>query len=436
MDLLIYSHKDSPRLSYILRLLLNEVLGLTYSITHDSKQFNEYKGPKINYSGNQLNDKSIQIIPHKILFENTIKKQDINISVWDNIKVFFQSPQKCDIPFDIFAASFYLASRYEEYLPFKEDKYGRFEANESLAFNNGFLEEPVVNQWAIKLKGILRKTYPGLTIEEKKFKYISTIDVDNAWAYLHKGFLRTAGAFGKSIFKFDFKDYSRRFQTLTGNCKDPYYTFDYISEQENNFDFSSIYFFLTGKYGKYDRNISLGKPAFQNLILDKQEKAETGIHNSYNSGKHLNILNKEIKQFEKALNTKVEKSRQHYLVIKFPDTFQKLMQLGIQEDYSLGYSSAVGFRAGICNSFKFYDLTKDKETNLTIIPFHIMDITLREYMKLQPDKAINKIKDIILRIKNVNGTFVSLWHNESLSEITKWKGWRRVYEEMLDCIYD
>ena len=100
--------------------------------------------------------------------------------------------------------------------------------------------------------------------------------MDNAWAYLHKGFLRTAGAFSKSIFKFDFKDYGRRFQTLTGNCKDPYYTFDYITEQENKFDFSSIYFFLTGKYGKYDRNISLRKSVFQNLVLDKHEKAETG----------------------------------------------------------------------------------------------------------------------------------------------------------------
>jgi hypothetical protein len=44
-----------------------------------------------------------------------------------------------DLPFDPLAATFYLVSRYEEYLPFIPDEHGRFPAKQSFAFSNGFL---------------------------------------------------------------------------------------------------------------------------------------------------------------------------------------------------------------------------------------------------------------------------------------------------------
>ncbi len=434
MSLLIFSNKEAPRLSYILNLLFNELAGISYNLTCDRKEFNNFKGPKINYSIDQVNDKSVWIIPHALLFEDSIREQELDIREWDNIKIFFLTSGKCDLPFDIFAASFYLVSRYEEYLPDKTDKFGRFEVNRSLAYIHGFLCKPVVNLWLAKLKDVLLKTYPELEFPEKKFKYISTIDVDNAWAYLHKGLLRTAGAFVKSLSRFDFNDFGRRFYALTGAVSDPYDNFSYIQEQEKKYDFISIYFFLSGRYGKYDRNISLKNKALQNLILEKHKNAEVGIHPSFNSNKNFNKLKKEVYQFSELINSKVEKSRQHYLIIKLPDTFQRLTESGIREDYSLGYSSAAGFRAGICNPFKFYDLSTEKETNLVLVPFHIMDITLREYMKLEPDEAVNTIRNIVLQVKDVKGTFVSLWHNESLSDVGQWKGWRKVYEEMLKCI--
>ena len=410
--------------------------GISCSLTNDSKEFNSYKGPRINYSNEQFAGKYIWISPHTLLFEEGIRKQELNITEWDHTKVLFPASGKCDLPFDIFAAGFYMVSRYEEYLPGKADKFGRFELRRSLAYIHGFIDKPIVDQWLEKLKGVLRKKFPELEFPERKFKYISTIDVDNAWAYLHKGLLRTAGAFVKSLSRFDFNDFGRRLRALTGAAVDPYDNFGYIQELEKKYGFSSIYFFLTGKYGKYDRNISLKNKALQSLILEKQEKAEVGIHPSYNSNKDFNVLRKEVNQFSGLIKSKVGKSRQHYLIMKFPYTFQNLMKSGISEDYSMGCSPAAGFRAGICNAFKFYDITKEKETGLVLIPFHVMDTTLREYMKLGPDEAVNIIRDIVSRIKDVNGTFVSLWHNESLSGTGQWKGWRMVYEEMLKYIYD
>jgi hypothetical protein len=91
----------------------------------------------------------------------------------------------------MFSAVFYLISRYEEYLPFEPDQYGRFEAGQSLAFRHHFLEEPIVDQWIEMFKSVLTGKYPELHFPAREFRFISTFDVDRPWAYLHKGIWRT-----------------------------------------------------------------------------------------------------------------------------------------------------------------------------------------------------------------------------------------------------
>jgi hypothetical protein len=436
MNLLIYSSKDSSRLRYVLNVLFTQIMGLNSILTNDAREFVNFDGPKVNYSDKSFPDGSLWISPHPLIFGSNIAEQDINVTEWEGHKIFFQTSPGCALPFDIFAASFYLLSRYEEYLPFKEDRYGRFEADQSLAFRNGFLSEPVINQWAAKFAGVLSEKYRGFALGKKKFQYLSTIDIDNAWAYLHKGLVRTAGAFLKSLLRIDLQDFRQRLRVLSGAGEDPYFVFDYLKEQERKYGFDSVYFFLYARYGRYDRNIPLRKEAFRNLIIDKYRSSRVGIHPSYRSGRDSSVLKREIRTFSSLLGTPVKKSRQHFLVVRFPETFRRIINEGIEEDYSLGYGSAPGFRAGICTPFRFYDLPGEKETDLTLVPFTVMDVTLNEYMKLNPDKAIDKIRELVFKVKNVNGTFVSLWHNESLSETGLWKGWRRVYEEMLKIIHN
>jgi hypothetical protein len=436
MNLLIYSSKDSSRLRYVFDVLFTQIMGLKSILTNDAREFINYDGPKVNYSEKSFPDGSLRINPHPLIFGNNVVEQDINVTEWEGHKIFFQAPRGCALPFDIFAASFYLLSRYEEYLPFKEGRYGRFEADQSLAFRNGFLGEPVINQWAERFAGILAEKYRGFAVGKKKFRYLSTIDIDNAWAYLHKGLFRTTGAFIKSLLRFDLQDFRQRLRVLVRTGEDPYFVFDYLKEQERKYGFDTLYFFLYARYGRYDRNIPIRKEAFRKLILDKSGSSRIGIHPSFSSCRDSSVLRREVRTFSSLIGYPVEKSRQHFLVVRFPETFRRLINEGIKEDYSLGYSSAAGFRAGICTPFRFYDLPGEKETDLTLVPFTVMDVTLNEYMKLSPDKAIDKIRELASKVKNVNGTFVSLWHNESLSEIRNWKGWRRVYEEMLKEIHN
>jgi hypothetical protein len=114
-----------------------------------------------------------------------------------------------------------------------------------------------------------------------------------------------------------------------------------------------------------------------------------------------------------------------------PETYQSYVDAGIRYDYTMGYADEPGFRAGIARPFHFYDLLKEKRTALTVIPFQVMDGTLRQYLHLSPDAAMVVVRSLISATRRSGGLFVSVWHNTSLTETNGWEGWRKVFEETL-----
>jgi hypothetical protein len=114
-----------------------------------------------------------------------------------------------------------------------------------------------------------------------------------------------------------------------------------------------------------------------------------------------------------------------------PTTYRNLIELGIKEEYSMGYASQVGFRASLCTPFYFYDLVADETTKLLLFPFAVMDATLNLYLKIKPGEAMNYVEPLIQEVKSVNGLFISLWHNETLCNDFDWKGWQDVYEQVV-----
>ena len=194
------------------------------------------------------------------MFEQGINDQDINIIPFHRTKSFFGVGGNSMFPFDVFAASFYLAARYEEYLPHKKDHFNRFDAEQSLAFNEDFLHQPVINIWVNELVVFLKGLYPDFTIPERKYKFITTIDVDNAYAYKEKGFVRTIMGYAKSLITLNFKDAKDRTKTLLGIQKDPYDTFDYQEKliKDKNLTFNNIFVIIILKLKKCTK-IALNK---------------------------------------------------------------------------------------------------------------------------------------------------------------------------------
>lgn len=428
--LTIYTPVISPRVQYSCYLIFNEILGVDHEITNDAEAFKVLNAPKLNYSTESFGDE-IFIYSCGLLTEKGIREQTVNSIIHNGNVALFPTSERHHLPFDPFAASFYLASRYEEYLPHKRDQYNRFSAGESIAFKKNFLHVPVVHHYAIALKDLIHSRYPGLVFQEKRYRFVSTIDIDNAWAYLEKGMFRTIGAYGRSLLRFDIDEVRERTRVLMGIQKDPYDTYEHQLELQKKYGFESVYFFLLGEYGTNDRNVPTDSRKLQSLIKSLADYAKAGIHPSFASNEKPVMLRKEIQLLRRILKRDVTNSRQHFLVLKFPDTYRNLIEHDITDDFTMGYAANPGFRAGMCMPFNFYDLDKEEKTELRIHPFTVMDATLRYYLKIDPSQAMEVVKPLIDAVKQVNGEFQCLWHNESLSENRIWKGWKPVYEQII-----
>ncbi len=426
----VYADKITNRLRYIFELYFEELLKLSVSFTDNVDVFTRESGCRLNYSHKNFEGNLLIMRPHDLLFQNGLKYQDLSAVDCDGQLCLFHSSNDSFLPFDPFAAGFFLISRYEEYLERQFGKYGRYPARHSILSRNKVLAQPVVNQWARMIAAKLKEFHPELVIPEPEFDFLTTIDIDNAWAFKNKSFGRIAGASLKSLLKGRFREITERFRIWKGEGDDPYDTYDYIRSAYKGKESKLHFFVLVGKSGRFDRNISANNGEFQSLIRSLASDFSVGLHPSYRSNRVKSELQKERKVLEHIIGVPVVSSRQHYLKLLFPVTYRRLLKAGIREDYTLGYSETIGFRAGIASPFFFFDLKENQKTNLRIYPFQSMDMTLREYMRKSPDDALDLVKKMMLEIKKSGGTFISLWHNESLSDAGIWKGWRWVFEEL------
>lgn len=431
---LLFAPKINHRIQYIVKFVLKEICGLEYLVTSSAEEFLNFRGAKINYSFREFDCEALRICPSDFLFQKGIKDFSPEIREGNPYPVLFpqnHTQVKCHLNYDIFAAAFYLISRYEEYLPYLEDRYGRFEADQSVAYQKGFLEVPLVDIQAMELKRKLMEMFPFLTPHKRSFTFIPTYDIDVAYAYKGKGITRTVLTILKDMLTLDLQSLKLRWQVLTGAEPDPLDTYGFQLELQRRYRLNPIYFFLSGEFGPRDRNINIHSRSFQSLVKTLGDYAQTGIHPSFASNHKPARLRQEIKHLAETLNKPVDNSRQHYLVLRLPETYQNLIKNRIKKDYSMGYASHTGFRAGTCTPFNFYNLTYETETHLKVFPVTVMDGTLKDYMKLTSEEAIKKCQSLIDITKSVGGTFISLWHNDTLSEQGAWKGWREVYTEMI-----
>ena len=431
--ILVYTHKITPRVRYIFKHIFTRTLLISVDFTTKVEEFVAHNGPKMTYTraplGNELFVKS-----NDLLFEQGVNDMDIVIQKWDDVPCFFKTGPKSFIPYDIFAASFYLISRYEEYLPHVKDVHGRYTAEQSLAFKYRFLEKPVVDIWAYKMLETIKEKYPDYNYQHREYNYISTVDIDNAFAYKHKSFVRTVGGFLNDLVHFRLINVWNRFAVTFNIKRDPFDTFQKILSIRKEKKIRTIFFFLIGDYTTFDTNVSASKTKYRLLIKEMVDYARVGLHPSYFTMNNMPLLKKEKERLEGIINMPIKRSRQHYLRFSLPETYQNLIDLEVEEDYSMGYASNVGFRASTCTPFYFYDLDFEIQTPLKIFPFALMDTTLNDYMKLTPRQSLGKIRDLRNEVKAVNGTLITLFHNESLSDYDRWKGWKRLYDSMIKIV--
>ncbi|MCE3229429.1 MAG: hypothetical protein K0S32_3980 [Bacteroidetes bacterium] len=376
--------------------------------------------PKLNYSGNDFKD-AVNIEPHSILFDYGIKDYAIEVSNNQKfLKLFFRN-SNAHIPFDLFGAAFWLLSRYEEYLPHKTDKFNRFHYKSCLAYQYNFLEIPLVNVWINELKKIISEKFPELSMKQRKYNFVSTIDIDNVFKYKNKGLVRTLAGYVSDMMKNNAEGVRKRTSIIFNRTKDPFDCYDFLIKENYEKNISTIYFLLLGDYGINDKNHSASDLRFQALIKHLGDYSSIGIHPSFGSNNNLQQLKVEISRLANITHRQIVKSRQHFSMLKFPQTYQSLLQAGIGEDYSMGYTNMNGFRASYCFPFKWYSLDDEQETTLVIHSFAVTENTLKFFSEKDKKDFMELALPLINEVKKAGGEMISIFHNDTFDDLMKEK---------------
>lgn len=422
-ELLIYTELPSARLHYTTTEIFEKFATCSVVFTTSISDFSNHPAPiKICYHAEKVISDCVHIMPHGLLAESGISNLPIAVNqhpIWQHI--FFMQP-KGDLPFDLLAATFYLLSRYEEYVNTQTDDHGRYAPENSLAYQHGFLEIPLIDVWRQQLFGLLQ-----LDFVPRAFRFQPTFDIDHAYRYKGLTSGRWLLKWVKSLLSLRVADAGQQLAVAMGKTKDPYDTYDDIKQLCSRYGIQPHFFFLMNGKTRFDKQVNTRSALFQNLVRYISGWGKIGIHPSYTSMQELQCMENEKQELEYLLSEKVNNARQHFLRFQFPHTMNGLIQCGITHDYSLGYSKYAGFRASTSFSFNWYNLIEEQTTPLILHPLALMDTTLRYGMRLSPHEAKNKIDLLMHQVKKTNGTFISIWHNSNLSQAEGWQEWKDVF---------
>ncbi|MCP9201560.1 polysaccharide deacetylase family protein [Gramella sp. GC03-9] len=409
--LLIYTQKVTPRIMYVFKHLCSHLLGIPIKFTSKIEEFIAHEGAKISYGKQALgNEFFIQKVD--LLMEQGFSEIEIKIQTWDDTVCFFPLPESSDLPFDIFAASFYLLSRYEEYLPHVKDEAGRFPAGESLAAQESFLHKPVVDIWALKFLEILLDRFPDLEYTPRKFRTGSIITSENTFIYKNKGFLRSFMGMMLDLFSLQLGKVVDRLQVWTRLKDDPHNIFEDLIELIKEHNIYMIFMFQLSDFSIHDRNISHNRIPHRAVIKSVADYAQVGLLVGYYAMEDIQNLRKEKLRLEEIVHNTVDHVMNSKYDLKLPDHYNSLTELEITNDHSMGYPEKSGFRAGTCSPFLFYDINMEVTTPLKIHPYAFNSQIINTTNKT---KVMEELTRMLEEVKAVDGKFRAVFKNSDFS---------------------
>ena len=428
MMVLVYSKIITPRIKYVFNHILKTRLGLEIDFTSDIDLFKKYNSFKISYNDIKLVNE-FNIVPAQILFSSKIEDFEINVENWDGLPIFFKTGNKDSFFFDIFGATFFLISRYEEYLLHLKDDFGRFDPSSSLAFKNRFLNKPIVDFWIDRFKSHLIKKFPKIKFKKHCFNLATRLEVPCIYEFKGKGLIRSVLGILRDFIKFDVYRLYTRTVVLLKFKKDPLDNYESWINTNKKAGIETSIFFLISDFSRYDRNLSFYSKSFIEKVKDVSDFCDVSLLSSYISSEDSSFLMEEKKRLHSVINKSVSSVRQHLLTLRIPKTYRNFIKLGFVNDYSLQYHDMPGFRASTSNPFLFYDLENEVETKLVLNPVCISDRVLKMYKK--PILARQVIEEITRYVKQVNGQMLIVLNNSIISKESNNYQWRKMFDKYL-----
>lgn len=443
-----------PERTYSIDMLFSEFLGLSYKIEVNSTAkcyeiilengrtliIRDHFFLKFKDGLNYLDAKAI---PSKIM---TVKNQfspetDIPVIFGNDELIINQNGIVCGI--DIFASSFFMLTRWEEYANKSRDSHNRFPASESLAYKKGFLNRAVVNEYVEMLWNMLSCLTCGQTRKERKFRTVLTHDVDTPFLYAAKSLPAALKQMGGDLLKrkeprLAFNNFSSWSKVIYGGIEyDPFNTFDYIMDVSERSGLKSCFLFITDcSYPAHDGDGDFGHKLVRKLLGNIHGRGhEIGLHASYGSFDQRSQIQKEVDILktvcsEEGIEQERWTSRQHFLRWETPTTSDNLESARLGYDSTLSYADVAGFRCGVCYEYPVFNILKRQRLNLRERPLLVMECTVidERYMNMGTgEKAFSFIKSIKDTCRKYNGDFVVLWHNTRFIDQEE----RHLYNQLL-----
>lgn len=425
--LLIHIEKNTPRISYIFKHICLRILGIELSFTSALEEFIAHTGPKMSYGkkpmGNELFFQS-----YGLLEQQGFDSFEISVKKWGETFGFFSVSNASALPFDIFAASFYMITRYEEYLPHVKDDKGRFMATESLAFKGGFLQQPVVDIWVYKFKLKLLESFPELKFPEKKMIIHPVIAANQPFVFKYKGLLRSVVGYTSDMFKGKFRKVADRSEVILGLKRDPEDTFKWLINNARHSKFELTVFFLLGNALIFKEGMNTHRQKFKLLLKYVSDYKEVGLIFSYEVlGDYLK-LKAEKRRMEHITNRALTSSMNAEFLVNLPDIYRNLVELQVKRDFTMVFRDTVGFRAGTCTPYLFYDLDYEVKTPLIV---HPATMTTEAFQKRYSSDIEKTVSSFLSEVERVNGTFTMVFSNSDFASNDENKVWRSIFSELL-----
>ncbi len=425
---LVYTHKITSRSTYVFKHVFEQMLGGKVGFTTKIEEFIVHKGAKLSYTKQQLGNEFF-IRSHELLFEHGITDTEVKVQRWDDIPAFFPTDDRSALPYDIFAASFFLLSRYEEYFPFVGDAFGRFPVEESIAHENGFLEMPVIDIWVHRLLNVLLERFPEETLRAPRYKYTPLIDVPSAFVYKKKGFIRTIAGTLIDLANLNFRRVRDRYASIIGIRPDPGNNFSRYTVLHKHYEIEVTFFFLVSDFSAYDHPVSFNINKFRRLIKNVADYDQVALLSSYDSKTNPKKMQEERQRLQELIHKDVKKNRCHLGHLTIPEKYRELVAAEFTEDYSMGYADSVGFRASTCHPFLFYDIGAEMQLPVKVYSPCATSVTLQ--MLGGHDKVIDKLSELHKVVKRVGGQFIVAYRNTTIGTADGSVGWRELYIETL-----
>jgi hypothetical protein len=409
-------------INYIIEFLLQDKQYVKYvGYTADSQEWKNYKVVIVPSEFFDFHKSGTPLMPH------------IPLEKLEDTPILFGAPSISRtkdlvvIKADLVASAFFLLSRYEEFINKNRDQHGRFTASESILTKAEILQRPLVEEYGAILREALRSV--GVNIPEPKTEMSVVLTHDVDVPFVHRNFISILGGIKRGEFKDLFKNI---FCSLNKNT---FYTFPWLLEQDAKIeDARKIYFLRNPLFPEYyDRPyIRIEDSDMRKLVKElKRNDVELGMHVSYASAEHLELVQQEKKSIEMAIGRKITTNRNHYLRLRSNEQLDTLIQAGIEEDFTIGFAEMPGFRMGTCRPVRYINPETLQVQDLVLHPLTIMDGSFSQYSKMDYTQAYETACKLINQVKKHGGELVMLWHN---SEVRHGNYHKKLYKNLISYI--